>query len=592
MHWNTIEGALTYALTVTPDIGEIILPKTAQSAIVKNLAPSVTYDFSWVAVFDFGQTDATEAKQGTAPPPPQIAFSDVRSSTFQLSWNDENYCKDYNVDFIPAAEERVRIKRTNHKMINLKANTNYEAIVSCNVGYGVTDDAVLSVSTNVAPPLISVADLRSSSARVTWSSNAAYTRFEMTLDSVAFQAAGSKFQMSAEDDSMSFDNLEASTWYTVSLVTFTQDGRTDDVEVTFQTAPAPPQMSFEAIWSSEAILVWNEHERIKHYLIKFEPEIGLIPAKVMGSRLPLTNLPSLSSYNVSIIGVGDGFMTDSISTDFKTAPASPDVAISNVSTSKFTISWSTVPEAATVEIEIYPYPANVPHGILQLPQTQRNYEFTMLEPETKYYVKLSCIINGRTRTNIVQQSQLTAPSAPTLIANNVTSTGLNIAWSPVEDVAYYVLNIFPTPPGIHQDYQLIENQLSVGNLENDTPYNIEVKAVLATGPITDSGLSQIRTAPPPPTIIVQTVRTTWAKLIYTPVKNIKSYKINVFPPVGRKTDFSRNSTKLDFWALKPNVQYTISVQGVLDYAMTDVVSIAFDSGNIYRLNHRLFNRPL
>jgi len=42
VHWNPIDDALQYSLTVTPHIGEMILPKSAQSVLVDGLHPSVS----------------------------------------------------------------------------------------------------------------------------------------------------------------------------------------------------------------------------------------------------------------------------------------------------------------------------------------------------------------------------------------------------------------------------------------------------------------------------------------------------------------------------------------------------------------------
>ena len=136
VHWNPISDALQYSVTVTPDIGEIILPKSAQSVMVDGLSPLISYKFVWVAIFDFGRTDPTESTQTTAPPPPIVTFDNIRSTSFQVGWNDQDYCNDYNLDFIPAAEERIRNKRSLYKILNLKSETEYQAIVSCNVPYG------------------------------------------------------------------------------------------------------------------------------------------------------------------------------------------------------------------------------------------------------------------------------------------------------------------------------------------------------------------------------------------------------------------------------------------------------------------------
>ena len=110
---------------------------------------------------------------------------------------------------------------------------------------------------------------------------------------------------------------------------------------------------------------------------------------------------------------------------------------------------------------MFPYPKGIPAGIINLPQSDNKYTVSQLEANTRYFIKLSCIINGRTRTNIVDRSQITAPEAPTVYAQDITSTRMEIKWSPVDGVAHYLLNIYPLPPNIPRDYQLVETGISL-----------------------------------------------------------------------------------------------------------------------------------
>jgi hypothetical protein len=88
----------------------------------------VEYHFEWVAIFDFGKTDPTSASQTTTPKPPNVKFSITRSTSFQVEWDDQDYCQDYNLKLIPAAEERFSISRAEHKIMNLKADTEYQVL--------------------------------------------------------------------------------------------------------------------------------------------------------------------------------------------------------------------------------------------------------------------------------------------------------------------------------------------------------------------------------------------------------------------------------------------------------------------------------
>ena len=67
------------------------------------------------------------------------------------------------------------------QVLNLKANTEYEAIVSCNVAFGVTDEARIKILTDVPPPVISLTSLRSTYASIQWTILAQYRSFKVQL---------------------------------------------------------------------------------------------------------------------------------------------------------------------------------------------------------------------------------------------------------------------------------------------------------------------------------------------------------------------------------------------------------------------------
>ena len=46
-----------------------------KKAVIDNLSPDTAYSFTWVAMFDFGRTDPTEATQSSAPAAPKARFS-------------------------------------------------------------------------------------------------------------------------------------------------------------------------------------------------------------------------------------------------------------------------------------------------------------------------------------------------------------------------------------------------------------------------------------------------------------------------------------------------------------------------------------
>ena len=87
-----------------------------------------------------------------------------------------------------------------------------------------------------------------------------------------------------------------------------------------------------------------------------------------------------------------------------------------------------------------------------------------------------------------------------------------------------------------------------------------------------------RTAPTPSRILINTVRSTIAKLYYTPIKDALKYQITVNPPVNGRTDFSREQTRLELWNTRPDVTYTVILRAILKQSVTDDTTIIFNTG--------------
>ena len=63
----------------------------------------------------------------------------------------------------------------------MKPDTIYSISIICNVGFGQTDEQVVMVKTQVPAPVVKQNDLRSSSAKISWSKRAEYELYSITL---------------------------------------------------------------------------------------------------------------------------------------------------------------------------------------------------------------------------------------------------------------------------------------------------------------------------------------------------------------------------------------------------------------------------
>jgi hypothetical protein len=112
---------------------------------------------------------------------------------------------------LPVAENRVERSRTDFSIENLKPDTIYSISIICIVGFGQTDEQVVMVKSQVAAPVVKLNDLRSSTARISWTRRAEYELYSVDL------VPSGKSDVISEN-SIAYDGLEDDTDYT-GLVT-------------------------------------------------------------------------------------------------------------------------------------------------------------------------------------------------------------------------------------------------------------------------------------------------------------------------------------------------------------------------------------
>ena len=91
VHWAPIANAESYVLTIS-GVGEHVFPGDKHSATISDLEPSTEYDFHWIARMSSATTDPSLASQITAHSPPQMSISDIRSTSMDISWEDNDSC--------------------------------------------------------------------------------------------------------------------------------------------------------------------------------------------------------------------------------------------------------------------------------------------------------------------------------------------------------------------------------------------------------------------------------------------------------------------------------------------------------------------
>ena len=440
LHWQPVEGALLYSIEIKPNVEgfPMIVEKSQQMITVDNLSPDTEYEFMLVTSVDFGRTDPSYATQKTVVASPLVTIDTVRSSEFEVSWENDESCNEYKVSMVPPSGQ-IFHDRNVVKVTDVLPDSDFTLDVVCSVDFGESDTAKIQVTSVIAPPQPVLESVRSTSAVLKWSNNEAiYSRFEVKLVS-----SESNELSILSGDNLVLDELSPNSDYIIQFDAYTINGEhCDTLQISLRTAPSPPEVILDSIRSSTADLLWNGALDFEYFEVTFEPSVGFLPDKIYGSSLSLENLQPGTTFNCKIVGVTESSRSDEFETSFTTAPASPLASIDTVRTSEMTISWDSVEGSTHAELTFFPE-VDYANSEGRIKVLSHDYIAKQLSPSTDYQVSLSLVMNGNTKTDPVIMHRRTAPPAPIVVASDITSSQVQLAWSTIEDISHYVLDVFP-----------------------------------------------------------------------------------------------------------------------------------------------------
>ena len=132
LHWKPVPGALLYSISAQPDISGFpkIITSDSEMILIENLESNLKYEFELVTSVDFGRTDPSYGKQRTVRMPPMLNLDNIRSSWFDISWSDNEYCEEYKVTLNPPTGQ-IYHDRNVVKIQDAQPGTDYQVSVIC-----------------------------------------------------------------------------------------------------------------------------------------------------------------------------------------------------------------------------------------------------------------------------------------------------------------------------------------------------------------------------------------------------------------------------------------------------------------------------
>uniref|UniRef100_A0A8C1KLN9 Fibronectin n=1 Tax=Cyprinus carpio TaxID=7962 RepID=A0A8C1KLN9_CYPCA len=564
-----------YKLTVRPSQGGEAprdMISESGSVLISGLTPGVEYTYSVQPVFDgheHGNPITRRVVTPLSPPTDLNLKSNPNTGELTVQWSDAKIpdITGYRVTCTPtkrqqenSIEEFVKAGQNSCTLENLSPGVEYNVSV-----FTVKDDMEsVPVSTTVTPDVPKITDLSfinitDSTIGLSWSplNSTTVTGYRITV-----LAAGESVPIFVEfvEPTTGFytvHGLEPGIDYDITVTTVTENGESEPIIITQQTAvPAPSGLSFGEVTADTMLVTWKtpqvpKSSDINHYIIRYHPvddDDDTTERTVDGN----TNYVVLRHLVPN---------TDLLAKTF-----------SDVGTNSFTVRWQ-APQAVISGYRIrYQMTSGGRAKEERLPPSRSHFTLTGLTPETEYSISVYAVSGSRESLPLTG-TQSTISDAPTdLEVISSTPTSITVRWdAPSVTVRYYRITHgesggFDAP----QEFTVPGSQstATIDGLRPGTDYTITVYAVTGRGdsPASSTPIHVIHRTDieSPSKMEVTDVKDNTITVRWSPaVGPISGYRVTGTPLNGQGPTFSEvvapDQTEMTFSGLMPTAEYTVSV---------------------------------
>ena len=461
------------------------------------------------------------------------------------------------VDSEQITDKWVSIKEYSLKLLPEKVHQLKIVTKSDAKGYTVIRNFETEIRPTSVQPVFEIENIRSSSAIFKWQSSGEV--FGSLIDSSSgetIQNLDSDLSRNSLIGQFLLHGLTPNRRYQLTLQAENSECIIQSNTVSFNTGSLPPKVHVDRIDTSNIVITLDQEQVKTNVVSKFRVTViedvteevaidtGVLP---FFEEYEADGLRPNTEYTIEIVRISETYTTDAAKLKLKTLPAAPRILINELTDTRVTFSWDTVPYANIYDVKIV---EDKPYGRIIYSFMIPAYTFTdqivyELDPETKYLISVFAVLKSSvTQTEISKFKTL--PSSPDLILNTVRSTAIKVQWERDFNSTLYTLGIQKRRnPESLKTFQLNSDVqiYQINGLNPATVYDIFIETEYSGTKVAKNWFHEVQTSPAPPELSASDIKSEsfqidWGRIIPVHHGLETKYSFAVFPPI-------RNYEKLE-----------------------------------------------